>query len=160
MNPKGETMDKTSISILTQVAFKGAIEVCKDNIGNDAGNLAFIETLTFLTDALMQEVSERTGEATSRPAQASAPAPQAQAAVQEVFGQVEQVNTNVEIIPTKDGAPFGDMPAWLISAAQAKGVTKVFDNRNRLSSNPKMPWFKAPKDQGEHAFWPPKNVNA
>lgn len=151
-------MDNRDISILTQVAFKGAIEVCRDNIGNDAGNLAFIETLTFLTDALMQEVGERTGSAMAKPAQA--PAPQAQAAVQEVFGQVEQVNTNVEIIPTKDGAPFGDMPAWLISAAQAKGVTKVFDNRNRLSTNPKLPWFKAPKDQGEHAFWPPKGVTA
>lgn len=151
-------MDNRDISILTQVAFKGAIEVCRDNIGNDAGNLAFIETLTFLTDALMQEVGERTGSAMAKPA--PAPAPQAQAAVQEVFGQVEQVNTNVEIIPTKDGAPFGDMPAWLISAAQAKGVTKVFDNRNRLSTNPKLPWFKAPKDQGEHAFWPPKGVTA
>lgn len=151
-------MDKTSISILTQVAFKGAIEVCKDNIGNDAGNLAFIETLTFLTDALMQEVAERTGESATRPAPASAP--QAQNAVQEVFGQVEQVNTTVEIIPTKDGAPFGDMPAWLISAAKAKGVTKVFDNRNRLSQSPKSPWFKAPADQGEHAFWPPKGANA
>jgi hypothetical protein len=153
-------MDNRDISILTQVAFKGAIEVCRDNIGNDAGNLAFIETLTFLTDALMQEVGERTGSAMAKPAPAPAPAPQAQQAVQEVFGQVEQVNTNVEIIPTKDGAPFGDMPAWLISAAQAKGVTKVFDNRNRLSSNPKLPWFKAPKDQGEHAFWPPKGVTA
>lgn len=151
-------MDNRDISILTQVAFKGAIEVCRDNIGNDAGNLAFIETLTFLTDALMQEVGERTGSAMAKPA--PAPAPQAQAVVQEVFGQVEQVNTNVEIIPTKDGAPFGDMPAWLISAAQAKGVTKVFDNRNRLSTNPKLPWFKAPKDQGEHAFWPPKGVTA
>lgn len=155
-------MDNRDISILTQVAFKGAIEVCRDNIGNDAGNLAFIETLHFLTDALMQEVGERTGSAMAKPAPAPAPAPQAQAqaAVQEVFGQVEQVNTNVEIIPTKDGAPFGDMPAWLISAAQAKGVTKVFDNRNRLSTNPKLPWFKAPKDQGEHAFWPPKGVTA
>jgi len=149
-------MDKTSISILTQVAFKGAIEVCKGNIGNDAGNLAFIETLHFLTDCLMAEVSERTGESATRPAPASSPAPQAQVAVQEVFGQVEQVNTAVEIIPTKDGAPFGDMPAWLISAAQAKGVTKVFDNRNRLAQSPKSPWFKAPADQGEHAFWPPK----
>jgi len=154
-------MDNRDISILTQVAFKGAIEVCRDNIGNDSGNLAFIETFTFLTDALLQEVRERTGQSEPQGVRpAPAPAPQAQAAVQEVFGQVEQVNTNVEIIPTKDGAPFGDMPAWLISAAQAKGVTKVFDNRNRLSSNPKLPWFKAPKDQGEHAFWPPKGVSA
>jgi hypothetical protein len=158
-------MDNRDKSILTQVAFKGAIEVCGENIGSDAGNLAFIETLTFLTDCLMAEVADRTGVTTNvlstpAPTPAPAPAPQAQAAVQEVFGQVEQVNTNVEIIPTKDGAPFGDMPAWLISAAQAKGVTKVFDNRNRLSSNPKLPWFKAPKDQGEHAFWPPKGVSA
>lgn len=149
-------MDNRDISILTQVAFKGAIETCGDKIGTDAGNLAFIETLTFLTDVLMQEVGERTGSTTAKPAST----PQAQDAVQEVFGQVQQVNTSVEIIPTKDGAPFGDMPAWLISAAQAKGVTKVFDNRHRLSNNPKLPWFKAPKDQGEHAFWPPKGVAA
>lgn len=155
-------MDKTSISILTQVAFKGAIEVCGDNIGNDAGNLAFVETLNFLTDALMQEVSERTGESVARPATAPAAAPAAPTAnpVEEVFGQTEIVSTDVEIIRTKDGAPFGDMPAWLISQAQSKGVTKVFDNRNRLAQNPKLPWFKAPKDQGEHAFWPPKPANA
>jgi hypothetical protein len=154
-------MDNRDKSILTQVAFKAAIEVCGENIGSDAGNLAFIETLTFLTDCLMAEVADRTGVTTnvlSTPA--PAPVQQEQNLVQEVFGQVEQVNTTVEIIRTKNGAPFGDMPAWLIKAAQAKGVTKVFDNRNRLAENPKMPWFKAPADQGDHAFWPPKGVNA
>lgn len=153
-------MEARDKSILTQVAFKGAIEVCGDQIGSDAGNLAFIETLTFLTDALMQEVAERTGEATVKPQAVQPPAPQAQNAVQEVFGQVEQVNTTVEIIRTKNGAPFGDIPAWLITQAQAKGVTKVFDNRDRLQQNPKLPWFKAPADQGEHAFWPPRGVTA
>lgn len=144
-------MDKRDISILTQVAFKGAIEVCGDNIGNDAGNLAFIETLTFLTDALLSEVNQRTG--STAPMSHDTP----KAAVEATFGATEIVaNGSVEIIRTKDGAPFGDMPAWLISAAQAKGVTKVFDNRNRLQQNPKLPWFKAPKEQGEIAFWPPK----
>lgn len=145
-------MEERDISILTQVAFKGAIEVCGENLGSDAGNLAFIDTLTFLTDALLEEVANRTGAS-----MAASP----RQAVEEVFGATEQVApASVEIIRTKDGAPFGDTPAWLISAAQKKGVTKVFDNRNRLSSNPKLPWFKAPTDQGEHAFWPPKGVTA
>lgn len=154
-------MENRDISILTQVAFKGAIEVCRDNIGNDAGNLAFIETLTFLTDALLSEVNQRTGSSAPM-SHAVAPTPaQAQSAVEDVFGNTEMLSTgSVEIIRTKDGAPFGDIPAWLISAAQAKGVTKVFDNRNRLAQSPKLPWFKAPKDQGEHAFWPPKAANA
>lgn len=148
-------MENRDISILTQVAFKGAIEVCGDNIGNDAGNLAFIETLTFLTDTLVAEVNMRTG---SKAPLSNSVTPQN--AVQEVFGQVENVSTTVEIIKTKDGAPFGEIPSWLITAAQAKGVTKVFDNRDRLAQSPKSPWFKAPRDQGEHAFWPPKGVTA
>lgn len=143
-------METRDISILTQVAFKGAIEVCRDQIGSDQGNLAFIETLTFLTDALLQEVNERTG---SKPASATRQ-------VEEVFGATTPVQSGtVEIIKT-NGAPFGDMPAWLIKAAASKGVTKVFDNRDRLAVNPKMPWFRAPKDQGDHAFWPPKGVTA
>ena len=151
-------MDTRDISILTQVAFKGAIEVCRDGIGSDQGNLAFIETLTFLADALTQEVATRTGSAAPAPAAVAA-------AVAEVFPNATPVaqataqpDGDVEIIRTKDGAPFGDTPAWLISAAKAKGVTKVFDNRNRLAQNPKLPWFKSPADQGEVAFWPPKGV--
>ncbi|MGA0710166.1 MAG: hypothetical protein ACO3O7_05710 [Ilumatobacteraceae bacterium] len=157
-------METRDISILTQVAFKGAIEAVGDQLGTDQGNLVFINTLGFLTDALLAEVQQRTGSAAVKAAPPAQPpmqrtVQQAQQMIEEEFpGTIEEPEHTVEIIRTNDGAPFGDTPAWLIKAAQAKGVTKVFDNRNRLSQNPKLPWFKSPKDQGEVAFWPPRGT--
>jgi len=52
------------------------------------------------------------------------------------------------------GQQHGDLPDWLIKACKRDGVTKVYDNRDGLSVNPKRPWFKSV--EGEKAYWAPK----
>lgn len=153
-------MDNRDISILTQVAFKGAIEAAGSGVGSDQGNLAFLETFQFLTDALLTEVKAR---ANATPPAAKPAYPQTTQAdpigvAKDIFpgAHEAEVAHNVEVIRTKDGGQHGPLPSWFIKAAAEKGITKVFDNRDRLSSNPKLPWFKSTKEQGEVAFWPPR----
>jgi len=59
------------------------------------------------------------------------------------------------------GKQHGPLPEWLIEAAAAAGVTKVFDNRDGLAENAKRPWFKdANGGKDGKAFWPPKGYKA
>ncbi len=59
-------------------------------------------------------------------------------------------NTPLQIV----GKQHGDLPDWLIKACKRDGVTKVYDNRDGLSENPKRPWFRAV--DGEKAYWAPR----
>jgi len=52
------------------------------------------------------------------------------------------------------GKQHGPIPEWLPAACMAKGVTEVWDNRDRLAENPKRPWFKS--TSSEDAFWAPR----
>jgi hypothetical protein len=52
------------------------------------------------------------------------------------------------------GQQHGPVPEWLSSACMAKGVTEVWDNRDKLQENPKRPWFKS--TNSEDAFWAPR----
>jgi len=52
------------------------------------------------------------------------------------------------------GTQHGPLPEWLASACRAKGVTEVWDNRDKLSQNPKRPWFKS--TTSDDAFWVPR----
>jgi hypothetical protein len=52
------------------------------------------------------------------------------------------------------GTQHGPLPEWLASACRAKGVTEVWDNRDKLSQNPKRPWFKS--TTSDDAFWAPR----
>lgn len=52
------------------------------------------------------------------------------------------------------GEQHGELPAWLLAACKRDGVSRVFDNRNQLSENPKRPWFKAVG--ADKAYWEPK----
>jgi len=52
------------------------------------------------------------------------------------------------------GKQHGDLPDWLIKACKRDGVTKVYDNRDGLSVNPKRPWFKAV--DADKAYWAPR----
>jgi hypothetical protein len=59
------------------------------------------------------------------------------------------------------GTQHGPLPDWLAAQCAASGVTRVWDNRDSLTQNPKRPWFKAADGtknaKGEDiAFWPPK----
>lgn len=52
------------------------------------------------------------------------------------------------------GTQHGPLPEWLAAACRAKGVTEVWDNRDKLSQNPKRPWFKS--TTSDDAFWAPR----
>jgi len=52
------------------------------------------------------------------------------------------------------GQQHGEIPEWLIRACKRDGITKVWDNRDGLSVNPKRPWFKAV--DADKAYWPPR----
>lgn len=76
------------------------------------------------------------------------------AAVMQTFPQATQVqafNGSLQVA----GKQHGDLPDWLIDACKRDGITKVYDNRDGLSANPKRPWFKAVDDK-EKAYWPPR----
>ena len=52
------------------------------------------------------------------------------------------------------GQQHGALPDWLIKACKRDGITRVYDNRDGLSVNPKRPWFKAV--DADKAYWAPK----
>lgn len=58
------------------------------------------------------------------------------------------------------GDQHGDLPDWLVEAAERAGVTEVWDNRNEVAGTRK-PHFKQVLPKGSDptkavAFWPPK----
>jgi len=54
------------------------------------------------------------------------------------------------------GKQHGPVPEWLAAECAKKGVTEVWDNRDRLAQNPKRPWFKS--TTSDDAFWAPRNL--
>lgn len=53
----------------------------------------------------------------------------------------------------------GPLPEWIFVKAAEAGVTEVYDNRDRLASSPKSPWFRSSKKflnaKGDQIpFWP------
>lgn len=144
----------TDCSIITQVAFK---EAARFYDGSEASVPAFIDALSILSDALFAQIDANVE--THSGQQAVAQAQQSvSASLTAELGATEMGNAaTVEVITTKEGGQQGPLPEWFITAAANKGVTRVYDNRARLSVNPKLPWFKSPKDQGEVPFWPPRN---
>jgi hypothetical protein len=148
-------------SIVTQVAAKIAADlvVRKDNISETIvdWSIAFSAVL----DALSEEHGFDTEPADPAAAIATAfpngtwvePEPQQmpQAPRQTATGGGVQVA----------GTQHGPLPDWLAAQCAASGVTRVWDNRDSLTQNPKRPWFKAADGtknaKGEDiAFWPPK----
>lgn len=139
-------------SILTQVAFKAAVETSGDVLetGNDT---LFQSRFDYYLESLKTKVE---AEMSSVAPPAAVPAPQggydAAAALQQQMGAAP---LSIEIVETTEGGQQGPLPEWFIQAAAEQGVTKVFDNRHRLASNPKTPWFKSADDR-KIPFWPPK----
>lgn len=55
------------------------------------------------------------------------------------------------------GQTYGPLPDWLYGAAAEKGVSEVYDNRDRAMGT-KRPWFKATTGgDNAAAFWPPRD---
>jgi hypothetical protein len=127
-------------SIVTQVAFKAATDIAVA-AGGDITTLMSNLAIAFdLTKSILND-EHKWDEQT------------ATAAVIRSFP-----GSTVETVPASSvriaGRQHGEVPEWLTTAAVAAGVSEVWDNRDKLSENPKRPWFKAVK--GEMAFGPPK----
>jgi hypothetical protein len=142
-------MDKDQ-SIITQVAAKIAADLSIHNISISEFASNFMDVKDILFDVIY-------GQSAPQPAPAvQAPAPQQSysndaATVMHAFPQATEVAFAVAVA----GKQHGDLPEWLIEACRRDGITKVYDNRDGLSANPKRPWFKA-VDNKEKAYWPPR----
>lgn len=159
-------LDPTGRSILTQVAFKAAVDAaCVGGSYNEAAFLVNFEMMQAVLKAkVIEENEEFFIEATARKAERIADGTYQQAApdnnVADVFAD-EFGATPVGGVEVA-GKQHGPLPAWLAPAAAAKGVTKVWDNRiakdgsditQKVGKTP--PWFKS--TEGDIPFWPPRS---
>lgn len=151
-------MDTRTSEILCQVAFKAAVDLSPPFSSTDDQRVAEFEQLfSYLTDSLFSAVRAATSPSSPPPAARAATIDTVTDQVMEQFpNSTVEAPATVEVITTRNGGQQGPLPQWFIEAAAQRGVTKVFDNRGRLSQNPKLPWFKSPDDQGAVPFWPPR----
>lgn len=138
-------MNDTSRNIVTQVAAKIAADLTPRSNDTDQMVGAFAVMFSSINDILSE---------------ACFGTDSVMKAIKDVFPNTTEVQETTQYAkPSSDlkivGKQHGDIPSWLISAAKKDGITKVYDNRDSLSQNPKRPWFKAVDDK-EKAYWPPK----
>lgn len=135
-------------SIITQVAAKIAADLTPKTEDVSKNLADFLVAFEVTTEALLkahgmnaisneQEFTEAVAEVFTAPTATPAP-------VQSSGGFSVRIK----------GKQHGPIPEWLASACMAKGVTEVWDNRDRLADNPKRPWFKS--TTSEDAFWAPR----
>lgn len=161
-------MDGRDRVIGTQVAFKGAVDLCRElDLTTAEGQQQFGLVFTYLQDSLVMAMS--TDDATAQAAQVirgnfpgtTTEYPQNQQA------QPQQQWPQQQQMPVPNGYPqqqlhvkgdqFGPLPDWLFQAAAAKGVVEVYDNRNKAMGT-KRPWFRSTSGGDDApAFWPPKS---
>ena len=158
-------MDPTGRSIVTQCAFKGAVDAATAGGSYDEGVFfaAFEVMQTVLMAKVLEESEAYFAEATARKAERiadgtyqSTPDNNVADVFADEFGATPVGGVEVA------GKQNGPLPAWLAPAAAAKGVTKVWDNRiakdgsditQKVGKTP--PWFKS--TVGDIPFWPPRS---
>lgn len=164
-------MDFKDHTIVTQVAFKAAVDIENElDLGTSEGQQRFEEVFGFLDHVLhakimagappQQQVAEviranfpgsQVVNAGYVPQQAGY-APQQQSFPQQQFPQQQMGGGGL----TVKGTQHGNLPDWLYAQAAEKGVTEVYDNRDRAMGT-KRPWFKATVGgDNAAAFWPPR----
>ena len=137
-------------SIITQVAFKGAIDAQTMPLNTSEGQAEFGHNFSFLRDILFDMVDT------------DGPTPQAAANVihAQFPGTVEVSSPAHTSTLTVKGTQHGPLPDWLYTQAAAVGVTEVWDNRDRLAAaqaqGKKPPHFRSAHDAIDKAFWPPR----
>lgn len=136
-------MDKDR-AIITQVAAKIASDLVNKEADTDT-KLGEFTTLFTSVKEIMFEIIDG-----SQDAQIYEMTKQAFNATAVEGNSSPSTNSPLQII----GKQHGDLPDWLIKACKRDGVTKVYDNRDGLSVNPKRPWFKAV--DADKAYWAPK----
>lgn len=144
-------MDKDQ-AIITQVAAKIAADLTISGKSVAEFTATFLDIKDVLFDVIYGEQAPTPVQA--QPLQQYTPQQmeaQDAATIQRAFPQATEVAFAVAVA----GKQHGDLPEWLIEACRRDGITKVYDNRDGLSANPKRPWFKA-VDNKEKAYWPPR----
>jgi len=171
-------MDDKDRQIGISVAIKAAVDNANSlnvNLGSPEGQAWFEETFSYLTESLFQAIASHS--ATEAVIKAfpgtqvvsngggnyqlpqeqyqQPPAPVPTPAVMPQWQQPQQ-QTFMPQLRVK-GQTLGPLPDWLISQAAEKGVTEVYDNRDRAMGT-KRPWFKATTGgDNAAAFWPPRD---
>ncbi|QGH73535.1 MAG: hypothetical protein [Podoviridae sp. ctDWo9] len=135
-------MDSREMSIVTQVCAKLAADLTVKTEDTQETANRFGVLLALVTEMVFDSIESRTGGATATIIKAAFPN----------ATEVETPSTGGAV--TVQGSQHGELPSWLITACRRDGVTRVFDNRDRLSENPKRPWFKAVG--ADKAYWAPK----
>jgi hypothetical protein len=158
--------DPTGRSILTQVAFKGAVTAA--SLGETFDEAVFTAMFDVFQDSLIAKVEAQQeiyfAEAIEAKAariadgtyQSAATTYDVDAAFANEFGATPASGGGVTI----KGKQHGPIPEWLAPMAAAKGCTDVYDQRidTRDGSSvvgTKRPWFKSVSDK-DMAFWPPR----
>jgi len=170
--------DDKDTRIGTQVSFKGAIDnACTlgVNLNTPEGQAWFEETFSYLTESLFSAMNGATAadaivryfpgtEQVSGPNTSGAYVQPQQPVVQQQPQYANGGQQTFTAMPTPTTLPlkvkgnqFGPLPDWLFAAAAEKGVTEVYDNRDRAMGT-KRPWFKATTGGDDAApFWPPRD---
>lgn len=163
--------DPTGRSIVTQCAFKGAVEAA--TAGGVYNEAIFFSAFEVMQEVLMTKVlAEQEAyfvEATARKAERIAdgtyqtPAAadvRSHNAAADALGDAFGATTAVGAVQVA-GKQHGPLPEWLIAAAAAKNTVKVWDNRISKSGEDitqkvgkTAPWFKGVDN--DEAFWPPR----
>lgn len=145
-------MDKDR-AIITQVCAKIAADMTTQTTDVDAKLGEFATLFGAITDIMMESIY---GSTTT--AKAIEQNNNVVAMVKESFKAEEVVTPSTTTTSSGGvqvvGKQHGDLPDWLIKACKRDGVSKVYDNRDGLSSNAKRPHFKAV--DAEKAYWPPR----
>lgn len=139
-------------SIITQVAAKIAADLTPKTDDVNRNIADFLIAFDATTEALLGAHGMTAGAAMPTEAQEE----QFVQAVQNVFPNSQVVTaapSNGFSVRIK-GKQHGPIPEWLASECAKKGVSEVWDNRDKLSENPKRPWFKS--TTSEDAFWAPR----
>lgn len=139
-------MDKDK-AIITQVAAKIAADLVDKTSGPSEKLGEFAMLFPSINDILMDTIYQMTV------TEAQAQNNNVVKMLADEFGATEVATpfTGVTIV----GKQHGEIPEWLIKACKRDGISKVYDNRDGLTANPKRPHFKAV--EGEKAYWPPRS---
>jgi hypothetical protein len=142
-------MDKDR-AIITQVCAKIAADMTTKTTDVDAKLGEFATLFSSITEIMMESIygSVTTAKAVEQNANVVQMVKDSFGA--EDVGTTSKTAQGVQVI----GKQHGDLPDWLIKACKRDGVSKVYDNRDGLTSNAKRPHFKAV--DAEKAYWPPR----
>lgn len=163
-------MDSRSTEIIAQSTLKCAAEVCRGvDLSTPEGQAEFAIGYSFLLDLVMDTINSSSspdqqaanlirgnfpGTTNEPPPPANTPYVIPQQATPQEPAPYNGVQQYAPL--SVKGAQHGPLPDWLFEAAAAKGVTEVYDNRDRAAANPKYPLFKSTAGgPNPPAFWAP-----